>query len=208
MSDALDTASRRRLNRALRAGWRVMLWERAAVVWAPFLIATFALIAAACWGAFTPLTTRAQLGVLGAAFLIALVFAVHGGLKIRLPKRTETTRRVERDSGFEHAPVSLLADRPAVGDHALWALQVKRAAEAVRTLRVGPARAGLAAADPFALRYALLVVAALAVWARGPDTVRTALLDFRPTAIAVALGHRVADASQIAVKTWVTRPRR
>ena len=205
MSDPLDLASRRRLNRALRTGWRVMLWERAAVLWAPFLIATLALIAAAVWGAFAPLTQTMQLAVLGGAYLAALAFAIHGAMKLRLPKRAETTRRLELDSGLEHTPISLLADRPVVGDATLWDLQVKHAAEAVRTVRVGPPRAGLAAADPFALRYALLVAVGLAISARGPAPARTALFEFRPAAAVADFGKRVVVTSQASMSGWITR---
>ncbi|HEY3814777.1 MAG TPA: DUF4175 family protein [Caulobacteraceae bacterium] len=182
MSEVFDRPTRRRLNRALFAGRLVMLWERSAVLWAPFLIATLALITAAVWGAFAPLSQPLQLGIVGGAYVIALAFAIYGATKIRLPRRAETTRRLEQDSGFEHTPVSLLADKPVVGEPALWDLQVKHAAEAIRSLRVGPARAGLAAADPFALRYALVIAVALALVARGPAPVRSALLDFRPAA--------------------------
>lgn len=182
-----------------------MVWERSAVLWAPFLLATLALAAGAVWGAFAKLDQSLQLIAVGAAYLIALAFAVHGAVKLRLPKRAETTRRVEMDSGFEHAPVSLLADRPVVGDTALWDVQVRHAADAVRKLRVGPARAGLAAADPLALRYALIVAAVLALFARGVEPARTALLRFHPAAVVVDFGTRVAATSETTVSGWLTR---
>ena len=202
---ALDLRSRRRLNRVLRAGWCVMLWERSVVLWAPFLIATLALITAAVWGGFAKLDQSLQHVAAGGAYLIALAFAIHGALKIRLPKRGETTRRVELDSGLEHTPVSLLADRPVVGDTALWDVQIKHAADAVRKMRVGPARAGLAAADPFALRYALVVAVVLAVFVRGVEPAREALLGFRPAAVVADIGSRAVKVSETTASGWLAR---
>ena len=202
---ALDLKSRRRLNRVLRAGRWVMLRERSAVLWAPFVIATLALAAGAVWGAFAGLDQSLQLVAVGAAFLAALAFAIHGAMKIRLPKRSETTRRLELDSGLEHTPVSLIADRPVVGDTARWDLQAKHAEDAVCRMRVGPARAGLAVADPFALRYALVIAVVLAVAARGVEPARAALLGFRPAAVVADFGTHVAKGAQTGVRNWVAQ---
>jgi hypothetical protein len=85
-----------------------------------------------------------------------------------------------------HAPLTALEDARAAGDPALWELHRKAAAAAIEKTRVGRPRAGLAAADPLALRYALMMAAALALWARGPDRVSH-------VADAFAAPERIAD---------------
>jgi hypothetical protein len=195
MAPDLDPRAQSRLNRAVFAGRLVVLWERSAVIWTPFLLAAGVVAVVALWGAFDRAPAFVQALAVALAFVVALAFAVHGALKIRLPDREEMLRRMEEDSGLDHAPLTLFADKPALGDGALWDLHRKHAAEAARTARVGPPRAGLAAADPYALRYALLIAAALALWARGPEHGRDAALAFRPAANVVAAGGEAVSAA-------------
>lgn len=201
MQTGLDPRAEARLTRALWAARAVMLWEQGAKVWAPWLLATAALAVASLWGVYEvagPVGRAAMLTAVGAA---ALAFSVRGALAIRWPGRAETRARLEADSRLVHAPLTALEDARAAGDPALWELHRKAAMAAIETARVGRPKAGLAAADPLALRYALVVAAVLALWARGPERVSH-------VADAFAAPERIADlgagasALQRAVAGW------
>jgi hypothetical protein len=195
MSEALDRPTRARLNRALVAGWVVMLWERAAAVWAPLLLAAGAIAVAGLWGLFTPLSPMSRDLIVAAVVVIALGFAIRGLIKLRAPKRAEMIDRIETDSNLPHRSITMLADKPVTGDSALWALHQAQSQRAAAKARVGRPRAGLAAADPFALRYALVVAAILALFARGFDREHDVVTAFTPvTQVTTATGHVLANA--------------
>ncbi len=196
MSADLDRPARARLNRALAAGWVVMLWERTALVWTPLLLAAGAIAVVGLWGLFTPLSVIARDIVVTVIILITLGFAIWGLTKVRAPKRDEMVRRIEVDSRLAHCSITMLADKPATGDAALWELHRVQSANAAAKARVGRPRAGIAAADPFALRYALLIAAILAVFVRGPEHGRDALTAFTPvTQFTAATGDMLVNAS-------------
>jgi hypothetical protein len=190
MTADLDPRSKARLTRALWLARAVMLWEQGAAVWTPFLLAAGAVATAGLWGLFEPLEFTGHAALVGVAFVVALGFAVRGAMAVRWPTREETRARLEADSRLIHAPIASLEDTPLAGDATLWALHRARAAQAIRETRVGRPKAGVAAADPFALRYALVVAAVLALWARGPERAREAPAAFTPVgAFASATGH-------------------
>jgi hypothetical protein len=188
MPTGLDARAEARLTRALWAARAVMLWEQGAKVWAPWLLAAAALATAALWGVFETAEAPWRAALLAGTVVTAVVFSVRGALAIRWPGRVETRARLEADSRLVHAPLTALEDARAAGDPALWELHRKAAMAAIETARVGRPRAGLAAADPVALRYALVVAAVLALWARGPDRVSHVADAFAPHA-------RIADLS-------------
>jgi hypothetical protein len=172
-----------------------MLWERGAAVWAPFLLAAGAIAVAGLWGLFEPLSAVARSVAVTLIVLVALGFSVRGLLAVRAPSRRDTLRRLEIDGGLTHQPLSALEDRPALGHAELWDLHKTQAADAARQARVGRPRAGLAAADPFALRYALVIAAVLALWARGPQRAPEAVRAFEPIQQFAAVGGRVFSAA-------------
>jgi hypothetical protein len=194
MAEALDPRSKARLERALWLARLVMLWEQGAAVWGPWLLAIGSIATAGLWGLFALVPPIAHATLVTLALAAALVFSVLGARTIRWPTREDTRKRLEADSRLVHAPLSALDDTPASGDPALWALHRAQAEQAVRATRVGRPRAGLAAADPFALRYVLVVGAVLALWARGPERAPDALSAFRPVMqaahVTAALGGR------------------
>ena len=172
MREGLDSRSQARLTLALWAARAVMLWEQGPRVWAPWLLAAAALAVAALWGLFELAGPVGRVVLLTGAGLAALVASVRGALAIRWPSRQETRARLEADSRLVHAPLTVLEDARVAGDPALWELHRKAAVAAVAQTCVGRPKAGLAAADPLALRYALVLAAVLALWARGPERVQ------------------------------------
>jgi len=76
----------------------------------------------------------------------------------------DVRHRLERDSGFDHRPLTALQDRPvsglddAAGMH-LWEAHLERARRAAARLKVRAPSPGLAKLDPMALRIAVLLIA-------------------------------------------------
>ena len=191
MREGLDSRSQARLTRSLWAARAVMLWEQGPRVWAPWLLAAAALAVAALWGAFEISGPLGRVVLLAGAGLAALVASVRGALAVRWPGHEQARTRLEADSRLVHAPLAALEDACAAGDSALWELHCKAAAAAAAQTRLGRPKAGLAAADPLALRYALVVAAALALWARGPERVQHVADAFAPPERLADLGAGV-----------------
>lgn len=158
-----------------------MLWEQTARVWAPLALAAGLLAVAGLWGAFEALSQTLHGAITAGVLMAGLLFAGLGARRISWPGRSAALRRLERDSTFADVALSTLDEGgPAVGDTRLWDLHRARVVEALRGVRIGRPRAGLAAADPFALRYLLVAAAVLALWVRGPDHPVRAVVAFRP----------------------------
>nr|WP_304502913.1 DUF4175 family protein [Caldovatus aquaticus] len=140
-------------------------------------------------------------------FLGALGGAAWRGFRgFRAPDAAQAERRLERQSGLRHRPLAALADRPAggAGDPAalaLWRAHQARAAAALRGLRVGPPRPGLAARDPRALRAALLLALLAAVAIAGeeaPERLRRA--------VAPSLAAKAPPPPALRLEAWITPP--
>ena len=141
--------------------------------------------------------------------LLAVVLLVTAGLlvrglrTIRLPDDRAADRRLERQSGLIHRPLSVLTDKPATADSvglALWQAHAARALAQIGLLPVGWPRPGLAGRDPRALRYAVLlgVLACLGIAnTDAPARVYAALTPSLP----VAPGPPVTE-----LQAWITPP--
>ena len=108
----------------------------------------------------------AVLAFFALAFFAALVLAAR---RVSLPDEQAGKRRLERDSGLDHRPLTALDDRMMTGTadadaRALWRAHQRRVIARLKGLRVRLPRPGLAAADPWALRglVVLLVVVGFA----------------------------------------------
>ncbi|HYF23007.1 MAG TPA: DUF4175 family protein [Caulobacteraceae bacterium] len=196
MSASLDPKARARLTRALWLARAVMLWEQGAGVGAPLLLAFGAIGVAGLWGLFELTPRVVHGGLITVLLLTAAVLAVRAGMRIRWPSREEVRLRLEADSRLIHAPLTVLEDAPAVGDPALWALHKAQAAEALKAARLAKPKAGLAAADPFAARYALALAAILGLWANFERADERVVLAYAPAHdFAVAGGRTVNTAA-------------
>lgn len=116
--------------------------------------------------------------VLAGAAVATVVRAVLG---YRLPALTVARRRLERDSGLDHRPLTALADRQvtSVRDpeaRALWKAHLDRQRAAASRLRLRLPRPGLAERDRYGLRGLLaltVLIAAVVSWGDwGPRLVR------------------------------------
>lgn len=146
-----------------------LAWETIwPAVWPPLGVAG-AFVAVALSGLLPTLDGWLHSAVLagfGLAFLVALVLAAR---RIRLPDEQAGRRRLERDSGLDHRPLTALDDRMATGTadgaaRALWRAHQRRVIARLKGLKVRLPRPGLAAADPWALRglVVLLILVGLA----------------------------------------------
>ncbi len=85
------------------------------------------------------------------------------------PRDEAALRRVERDSGLSHHPLTALSDDLAAGQddpvsRSLWEAHRRRALEAARSLRVGLPDPRMARRDPLGLRAAALLAVFVAVF--------------------------------------------
>jgi uncharacterized protein (TIGR02302 family) len=122
------------------------------------------------------------------ALALPLAYLLHRGLRrLAVPTAADAERRLERDGGLKHRPFAVLRDRPA-GDtpahRTIWEAHQARAAAALAAVRLRAPAPGLAAADPYALRAASLLLVAAAVIVAGPragDRLAAAFLPHLPS---------------------------
>lgn len=148
----------------------VMSWERFVPVIAPWGVLALVVLVAAQWSVFARLHIQAHVLILIVGLLVALVASGRALTRFRFPSRDDILRRLETDSQLPKGRLLGLYDSPAAGDAALWQVHLEQARDLAPTLRVGKPKAGIAEADPLALRYVALVLFALGLfWSGSPD---------------------------------------
>ncbi len=158
---------RRRLERQIRLSRLALLWERLwpALRWTMATLGAFAVASLLGLWEAAPLWLHAALLAGFAAALAAALWSARGAA--RPPERAAAVRRLERESGLPHRPLSAQFDSPAgaagAARDALWRAHRDRAARLLGRLRVGWPRASLAAHDPWALRGLLALAAAVSL---------------------------------------------
>lgn len=174
-----DRRPLRRLGSKLLAARLVLFWER---LW-PALLPPALLL-----GLFLTLALLDLLPLLGPWLHLAALLAFAGGFAwllrralrgLALPDEQAARRRLERDSGLAHRPLTALEDLPAGGGEngagnpmltAYWRLHRQRLLAQLRGLRVGWPQAGWARVDGLGLRalvglpLLVAVVVAAADW--------------------------------------------
>ena len=154
----------------LRRATRTILWvERAsAALWpAMALVGFFACLA--LFGVPQSLPAVAHVLLL-LALAAGLVWTVRRVRKeLRWPALEAADRRLEREAGLPHRPLSVLADRPAGEGGPLWGWHQARALTQVGRLRLGWPHPAFPTRDPRALRLLLLLGLTIGVVTAGPD---------------------------------------
>src|SRR5207237_2429247 len=160
-----------RLARALgRARWSIM-WERlwpalARVATAVGLFLVLSWLGLWLW---LPPIGRA----IGVGLLFLFTAAAFAPLfMVRIPSSMEGLRRLDRNTGLPHRPVTAMADDLAADatdsvSVALWRAHIERALRAARTLKAGRPMPRLAARDPYAVRALVLVLFIATFFAAG-----------------------------------------
>lgn len=162
------------LNRALFGTQAVMMWERILPALFPFVLLVLLVAVAAQWGLFLTMSKLAHAAVLAAGVVVTALVAVRQAMRFRMPSFTELNTRLALDNGVK--PERLLAMRHEDNQP---------------RLKVGKAKAGIATADPFALRYVALVAAMLGFLIHGPVPLSRIESGFCP----FASTHTFADMS-------------
>jgi hypothetical protein len=160
------------LNRALFWTRAVMIWERLLPVVFPFVLFVLLVAVAAQWGLFLRMSGALHALLLCLGIALAGVASIRGLFRFHPPSFTELNTRLAVDNGLK--PERLLAMRHESSQP---------------PLHVGKAKAGIAAADPFALRYVALVAAMMGFLVLGPVPVAQVLDGFCP----LSHGHGADD---------------
>lgn len=145
----------------------------------------------------------AHAGLLAGTGCAILVLLWRGLARIDAPDATAADRRLERDSGLSHRPLAALSDRPVTEDPtslALWRAHVARGLARARRLRLHWPRPGVAALDPRAYRYAVLLGLLATLFIAGRDTPGRLLAAFEPGL------PRAPAARETEIQAWVTPP--
>jgi uncharacterized protein (TIGR02302 family) len=199
LAESLET----RLSRLRRRAALTLLWES---LWPPLAYAgvVVVLFAAASWfGLWFATPPLARLITL-ALFALALLAALSPLLWVRWPGRARTLERLDRDAPAAHRPASAIEDSLAnpnddPATQALWALHKQRVAQEVERLQVKAPSPHLAARDPYALRFAAILLAFVAFFAAGSER-------FARLAAAFQGMPALAQAAPARVDAWIDPP--
>ena len=191
------------LARKVRLARTALAWERLWPSLWPATATAGAFAALAVWGAFEFLPGWLHLVVL-AAFAAALVWLVwRAASRFRWPDTHDARRRVETESDVRHRPLASLSDTlktPVTSvSLSLWRAHQRRALDAVRRMRVGWPRAGLAVRDPRSLRVAIALVLIVGFIVAGGDWQRR-------LAHAVTPNPAGSDAADAELAAWIAPP--
>ncbi|MGE0255277.1 MAG: TIGR02302 family protein [Alphaproteobacteria bacterium] len=172
--DPTDSGSlARRIARWRAAARLVLLWERLWPALWPAAGVAGATLAAMLLDLPQYMPGWFHGGLLTLAAVLVAGLSLRGLRRVAWPDDGAASRRLERDSGLSHRPLSVLADRPAgAGDGlgpALWRAHLARAAAAVDRLRLGAPAPDLARRDRRALRMAVALALVVGVAAAGSD---------------------------------------
>ena len=184
---------------------RALLVER---IWPPlvFAIAVAILFLAASWAGawqFAPQAIRIGGVVL---FALGVGAALSPLMRLRRPAARDVLARLDRDAKVSHRPATSLADSLAndhgdPGTRALWAAHRARLEREVEAIRVSPPSPGVAARDPYALRFGVAMLAFAAAVVAGPEMYGrfVAAFDWRSAEAIAAVAESRIDA-------WVDPP--
>ena len=139
------------LNRGLFGTRMVMIWERLLPALFPYVLLVLLVAVAGQWRLRLHTPLWLHIAIVVAGFQDAVVASSRAILRFRLPSFTELNTRLAVDNDVK--PERLIGMRHQVEQPAL---------------RVGKAKAGIAEADPFALRYLALLAALLGFLIFGP----------------------------------------
>jgi|HubBroStandDraft_6_1064221.scaffolds.fasta_scaffold45047_2 uncharacterized protein (TIGR02302 family) len=191
MTNLLDTIVSRTGLKTDR-GEHFIALARAALVWESVWPALWpasgivgAYVGAAVLGLFSAIPVELH-SLLLFTVVVATAYALYRGFRaFRLPRWDEAARRVERDSRLPHRPLSEGEDRLLVGvgntkAEALWRAHLKRLLASIARLRIAMPSPGLPTRDPYAIRYAVLLLLISGFAVAGSDWDRRLVQAFAP----------------------------
>ena len=172
MSTPPPDAAMQALARKRRLARLALWWEQAwPAAWPPLaLLGAYAVFALLDGPAMLPAWPRLILALAALAAFAALAWRAIR--RVSRPTDALADRRLERDTGLRHRPLSVLADTPAQHSEegaALWRAHLSRVAAQAAKMRVAAPKPGLPARDGRALRGALLLAVGAGVVIAGPE---------------------------------------
>ena len=198
----IEQRTRARIDHAVSRARLVLFWEE---IWprvAPLIVLAAIYLSLSWFGVWriTPDWARfAGLGLIG----LAAVYLALRLLRSEIPTRAAALARVERASGGTHRPATAYSDRLATATddpaaRTLWNAHRRRLLAALDRLKAGTPEPGLAAHDPYALRFLAVLVLVVAFFFAGSE--RGERLDeaFR--------GGEPLAATVARIDAWVTPP--
>ncbi len=162
---ALEVAATK-LRRPLRLTWAGLLAERAARAFWPAWSLLFVGIAALAFGVQDVLPSRWFTAIVATSVVLILLATAWGLRRFRWPDRAEALDRLDRT--LPGRPLTALADTQAIGaddpaSKLVWQAHVLRMAERAAAARPAVPNLRLSSQDPYALRYAALLAAVMAL---------------------------------------------
>ncbi len=200
--DDLEKTIEARIARAVGRARAALVWERLWPLIAPFL-ALAALFAALSWfGLWRFTAAPVRLAIL-ALFAAAILWFAWRALRFAWPTRAAAFARVEQATGVLHRPATAFTDRLASRSDdatglALWQAHRRRILASLDALRAGVPAPRLAARDPYALRFLILLLFVVGFIVAGPERISRLGEAFR--------GGESTAAAIARIDAWVTPP--
>lgn len=152
-----------RIERLVMLARTALLWERVwPALWpASAIVGLF--VAASLFNLFATIP-RDLHGLLLALTITATGYALYVGFRgLRWPTWEDGARKLERDSALAHRPLTERGDVIAAGRgdsiaEEFWRAHIKALLASIKRLRLGLPRPGLPRRDPYALRFAVLLL--------------------------------------------------
>jgi uncharacterized protein (TIGR02302 family) len=185
-----------RLERLARGAQFALSWEKLwpAIVTVLGVLALFLIVSWLGLWLYLPRTGRiAGLVVLAALLLMPVIYIA----RFRLPSRSASLGRIDRDSGLPHRPATTMDDQLANAGSdpattALWRLHKQRAEALASQLKVAAPSPGVPLLDRYAVRGGLLIALVAAAFVAGPEKYARLLaaFDFNATG-SISQGYRL-----------------
>lgn len=192
-----------RARRAIALARMVLAWERLwPALWpAMGFIGLYAV--AALLGVFSGIPSLLHALLLVALFGAAGFTLWQGFDRARFPRWEDAARRVERDSGLAHRPLSESHDTLAAGQgdelaESLWRAHMLWLLASAKRLRLSLPHPGLAKRDPFRLRFLVLIGVISGFLVAGPQWQHRLIAGLTPTPPASVLN--------VALNAWISPP--
>jgi uncharacterized protein (TIGR02302 family) len=198
-TDAIPPDLRRRLYFAHLTLW----WERAWRLAWPLSSLVAGFVALALFDVLPLLPGWLHAGVL-TAFVIGGLIVLWRFRRLTWPKATEALQRLEKDSALAHRPLQALTDRLSAGaddplSQALWQAEGQRLRRLVLRLSLKLPSPELARHDPWGIRFAALLLLAVALSGGWHDPAERLIRALRPN-----LGH--FGGPPVTLQVWLTPP--
>jgi uncharacterized protein (TIGR02302 family) len=185
-----------RLERLASRGKWALAWENLWPVGVSLLLVGAAFLTASWLGLWLHLPRWARLSGLG-LFAAALLAAFWPLIRFRLPSRSQSLARVDRDSGLANRPASALDDTLAGAPEdpqtrALWSLHVQRNLKQLDKLKIAAPSPRMVDRDRYALRAAALLAVCASAIVAGPERTPRVMAAFDTrTQGSVSAGYRI-----------------